>query len=93
MGRLLARRDREGLTYRELAEETGVSERTLAWWSWKLRRERREQTDIGFVELDVAEESITGGLEVELATGHRIRVPAHFDEDTLRRLVAVLAAC
>ena len=46
--RLLERRDREGLTYRELARRTGESPRTLAWWGSRLRRERSRSR--GFVE-------------------------------------------
>lgn len=91
MRRLLTRRKRRGLTYRELAEESGISERTLSWWAWKLRREERD--GISFVELQVSGEAASGEIEVVLAGGHRLRVPAGFDEDTLRRLVVALASC
>jgi len=32
-------------------------------------------------------------LELQLATGHRLLVPADFDEQALRRLMGVLAGC
>jgi transcriptional regulator with XRE-family HTH domain len=91
MRRLLARRERRGLTYGELAEETGVPAHTLSWWAWRLRREEREK--IAFVELEVAEESGEAAIEVELASGHRLHVSRGFDEGTLRRVVAVLGSC
>gem|GEM_PF-3589338 len=39
MRRWLARRERLGLTLRELSVETGVPAGTLGHWAWKLRRE------------------------------------------------------
>jgi transcriptional regulator with XRE-family HTH domain len=36
---LLLRRERRGLTYAELAEQSGVPLPTLTWWAGKLRRE------------------------------------------------------
>jgi hypothetical protein len=89
--RLLQSRERRGLTYRELAEESGVSVHTLSWWAWKLRQEEREK--VAFVELGVAEEARGAGIEVELSSGHRLHVCPGFDADTLRRVVAVLGSC
>ena len=34
---LLALRDCEGLTFRELSARCGVPAATLNWWSWRLR--------------------------------------------------------
>jgi hypothetical protein len=47
--RLLERRERQGLTYRELDRQTREPLTTLAWWSSRLRRERSGSR--GFVEL------------------------------------------
>ena len=89
--RLLERRDREGLSYRELARRTGESPRTLAWWSSRLRRGRGRSR--GFVEL-VAKPGSTapraGSFEIVLGSGRRVVAPAGFEEGALRRLLAVL---
>jgi len=45
MAALLAHRDKEGLTYAELAEQTGYSRATLSWWSWRLRRDAQSSFD------------------------------------------------
>ena len=34
---LLAQREREGLTYEQLARRSGLAANTLAWWRWRLR--------------------------------------------------------
>ena len=39
MRKWLDRRERLGLTLRELSEETGVPVETLGHWAWKLRQE------------------------------------------------------
>ena len=89
--RLLERRERQGLTYRELARQTGESPRTLAWWSSRLRRARSRSR--GFVEL-VAKPASTapraGSFEIVLGSGRRVLAPAEFDEGALRRLLAIL---
>lgn len=87
---LLERREREGLTYRELAEISGESANTLAGWAWRLRRE------VGFVELvsdegpEVAESK---HLEVVLANEVRVMVPEGFDDHELERVLRVAARC
>jgi len=35
----LALREREGLTYAQLAARCGINASTLAHWAWRLRRE------------------------------------------------------
>ena len=91
MQRALAHRDRHGLTYRKAGEECGVSEHTLSWWAWRLRKERREQTS--FVEVEVAESHAAGGLEIQAPSGHVVRIPEDFDAAVLQRVLEVLAAC
>lgn len=91
MRRLLERRARQGLTYRELSEQSGVPASSLSWWSWKLRHEAR--SDGGFVELEVVDEGGGSGVEIELGSGHRVHVSPGFDEETLRRVVVVLSSC
>ena len=89
--RLLERRDREGLTYRELARRTGESPRTLAWWGSRLRRGRSRSR--GFVELVARPASAApraGSFEIVLGSGRRVVAPVDFDEGALRRLLVVL---
>lgn len=95
MRRHLRRREREGLTYPELEELTGVSRHTLSWWAWKLRREEDPGPGPGgaaFLEVDVLPEEAPAeaGVEITLANGRRLALQAGFDEETLRRAVAVL---
>ena len=63
---LLALRDREGLTFRELSARCGVPAATLNWWSWRLRREAQP----AFTELSVVDDDASG----EGATGVRLRI-------------------
>jgi len=103
--RWLERRDRQGLTFRELSAESGVPVGTLAFWAWKLRQERgdgrrkpssgSEPTRAAFVELLPTGPTLdsTGSLEILLAQGRRIVVTGVVDEDQLVRVVRALARC
>jgi transposase-like protein len=91
MVRALARREKEGLSYRELARELGISSGTLYAWARRLRREKEEKGRISFVEVappDVPRPAI----EVVLGS-RRLRVGRGFDRETLRRLVEALESC
>ena len=95
MRRLLRRREREGLTYAELAELTGEQVHTLSWWAWRLRQESQSADDRAqqaFVEVEPADEpQVRGtGVEILLSSGQRLAVQPGFDEETLRRVVAAL---
>jgi len=91
MRTLLADRERRGLTYRELAAESGVARDTLSWWAWKLRKE--EAAVPSFVELVTEPHAVLGSLELEFSMGCVLHVPAGFDADHLRRLLGVLKTC
>lgn len=94
MERLLALREREGLTYAEAARRGRVSRGTLAWWSWRLRHEGAEtaKCDGGFVEVEVLEDSQAANSGIELVVGaHHLRLARDFDEPTLRRLLRALS--
>lgn len=95
--RLLERREREGLSYNELAEECGLSPKTLSWWSWRLRRDRRGRRNRSFVELVPSghtDRRVGEEFDVLLRSGRRISLSRDFDEETLVRLVRVLeGAC
>jgi hypothetical protein len=86
-------REREGLTYAELSERCGLAVATLAWWSWRLRRDAKGSQ--GFSEVVIREGAELpahargrvivrrGSIEVEIveATADRIReVVAILDE-------------
>lgn len=92
IARLLAQRERRGLTYRELSERSGVAAQTLSWWAWKLRREATESPP-AFVEVELPVDEPGPAFEVEAPGGFVLRVPPDFDASALRRLLEVLAAC
>ncbi len=84
---LLTRKEADGSSYKQLAAETGVPESTLVLWLTRLRKERGNQTP--FVEVH-PEATRRAGVEVVLASGHRIAVEPDFDEQTLVRVARAL---
>jgi len=86
--RLLARRARRGLTFRELSEESGIPIPTLSYWASKLRREERPEVE--FVPVEIEEEEMAGTISIETASGLRLRVEPGFDEAHLTRVLSVL---
>ena len=101
---LVRRWRRSGQTAREFAEGAGVNAGTLAYWAWRLKRERsgtegrqvkrRRSTSASvqgarFVELmvDTPED---GRFLLELGDGRRLRIPAAFDAEGLKRLLTAL---
>lgn len=93
MRRLLAERERRGLTYQEIAEEAGVGQHALLWWESRFKDGADPVQE--FVELLPEPSTATGSLELELELpcGRHLRVPVDFDEEHLRRLLVVLASC
>lgn len=59
------------------------------------QRERRGKAERVFARVRVLEERAVSSepLELLLASGHRLRIPAGFDETALRRAVGVLTSC
>lgn len=91
MRRLLARREREGLTLAELSLRTGVPTGTLGWWASRLRRDR----PAGFVELverpaPAEAKAPAGRIELVLRDGLRVLVPGGVDAAEVQRLVRAL---
>jgi transposase-like protein len=92
------RRWREsGVTAGEFARRLGVSESSLRWWSWKLGSTSRADTrkakaqamsPLTFVEMTAPLQRAP--IEVALAGGVRVIVPADFDDAALERVLAVL---
>jgi len=98
--RLLRKRARRGLTYRELSEESGIPAPTLAWWSRKLEQEagsgHGEIEELELVPVEVADDGpVESETAIEIAIGDEIRlmVPASASEDHLRRVLRVMGAC
>lgn len=84
-----------GLSMVEFASRAGVSAWTL--YDWRRRLAAPEVGDVPphLVEVDVVSPvpSGRGHLAVHLRSGHRIEVPADFDDSGLRRLIGVLESC
>jgi len=94
---LLARREREGLSLRELSTKTGIAVGTLSWWSWRLRQDSGGEAErqCGFVEVVTEPVGVRGGgpVEIELRNGIRLAIDDQVDLELLRRVVGVLQTC
>jgi transposase-like protein len=95
MRRVIGELESSGKSLAAFAGERGLSRWTL--YKWRRRVEGfREEAAGGerFVELRIAGvDGAAGTIAVELKTGVRLQVPRGFEEDHLRRLVAVLLSC
>lgn len=92
--RWLALREREGLTFRELAWRSGISAGTLGHWAWRLRREARRER--GFVELVPSSpppSAASSRVEIVLGNERRVIVDMAVDVEALARLLAVVERC
>jgi hypothetical protein len=90
-----------GLGAKEFAEQVGVEVDRLRHWKWQLAKENRATnaasaesppSSFPFVEVTPtpAEDREDAIIEVVAPSGFCIRVPARFDTDTLRRVLAVV---
>ena len=95
MAALLARRERDGLTLRELSEESGIPFGTLSWWSWRLRQmsAEGERGSSAFVEVVASSVRNDGEVVVRLDNGLTVEVRGGADTSWLRELVAALRSC
>jgi transposase-like protein len=96
MRALMAHRVRRGLTWAELAEQSGVPRSTLHWWYRRLRDGSESTEPREFVEVVVAADRAveTEPITVVLRSGVEVRVPAGFDATHLRRVIqAVDSRC
>jgi hypothetical protein len=97
---LIEERAESGQTLRAFAEAKGVVASTLAWWGSEIKRrnarravlDRSESGAIPLVPVTIQESRVETVYEVALPGGAAVRVPADFDDDSLRRLVTVLEA-
>jgi hypothetical protein len=85
------------LTAREFAVRAGLNAGTLSYWKWRLSRDAKpvkrrvtagpaRATLLELAPVAMSDERV----EVELASGHRLRVPTGFDAASLGRLLSVL---
>lgn len=94
-----------GLSATEFAAEIGVNENSLRHWGWRMKAERRERESkpapkveaLAFVEIagpprepEPPPPSSAPAIELVLASGLVVRVPARFEAEALRRLLAVV---
>ncbi len=95
----LDRRERQGLTFRELSDQTGVPIGTLASWAWKLRQESGDPEPVecrpsGFVELvPTPTDDRTSRLEIVLRGERRVLIVGAIEEEDLVRVVRALERC
>lgn len=78
-----------GLTAESYAQRAGLNAGTLLWWSSQLGRGDSRTPPVVEVVM-TPRGGVDGALEVVLASGIRVAVPAGFDQVTLQRLLAVL---
>ena len=96
MAALLARRERDGLSLRQLSEESGIPFGTLSWWPWRLRQlstTKAERSSPAFVEVVASGARNDGEVVVRLDNGLAVEVRGSADAAWLRELVAALRSC
>jgi len=104
MRSLLKDLDGSGLSVREFARRQRIAESRI--WYWRKRLRQLKDTDTGrpvrssskgpqsFVPVTILPDSHSDQtLEVQLASGHKLRIPAGFDGEELRQVLGMLAAC
>ena len=88
---LAAEHERSGLTVRAFCEQARVNEHSF--YNWRARLRRREPVRFALVEpVGTASPHPRGddALELTLATGERLRIPAGADRQTLQTVLAIL---
>lgn len=92
---------RSGLTAAEFASRRGIARSTLAWWSWRLRKEQREAPALVPVRVVAStaplarrpEEGSAGVVEVELQRGELIRIVDPHGVEIAAALIERLRRC
>ena len=90
---------KSGLTQREFASREGLPLSTLTWWRRRLKDDAEASSRPALpVPVEILPRSLpvtaaavqSGSFEVELRSGHLLRVPFVFDVEVLGRLVSTL---
>jgi transposase-like protein len=94
----LEAQEASGLSVAAFAERMGVSVPTLYMWRRRLGTARSvAESSSKFVEVTVTRPSSpapsSGAMVVRLCAGRSVEVPRGFDDDELRRLIAVVESC
>ena len=89
MQALLARKANEGLTYQQLADDSGIPMSTLAACGRRQGMKTAEKEG-GFVEVLVADDHVRSTIWLETRTGLKIHIAPDFDAATLSRLLRTL---
>lgn len=91
-GRVLHAWRRSGLSAAEFGRREGVAPQRLLRWQRRLEAGSERTESPALQRVQVVEEPVaaSGGLEIELGQGVRVRVRADVDEATLRRVLRVL---
>lgn len=90
VAKLIKAQKRSGISVAAFAREHGVP----VWKLYQAGRARRRRRRKEFIEVAVSpKEPDVPPLEVLVPGGLRIRVPRHFDESALRRLLGALSSC
>jgi hypothetical protein len=94
---LIREQESSGESVWAFAQRRGLSAATLYWWRSRLRRRsarpgvRLQLAPVTIVPSESRPRpSTASSFDLELASGRRLRVPADFDANALRRLVATL---
>lgn len=85
--RVLAMVEASGLPVSAFAARRGLNPQRLYVWRRRLAAEGRPPT--AFIELKAVD---SARIEVQLRSGHVLRVPERFDATTLRKLLDVLGS-
>jgi len=94
--RIIGTWERSGLSQAEFCGRRKLSLETFGWWRWRLGKETPrvvEDRAPAFVEVAVAGPPAVPAsrpVVIELPGAVVVRIEQGFDEDTLRRVVAVL---
>jgi hypothetical protein len=81
------RRSGQGLG--EFARRHGVQRKRVAWWASRLRGGAAEELSFHPV-LVTGRPGEREGIELEMSSGWRVRLPRGFEADELRRVLTVL---
>lgn len=90
---VVAEWERSGLTMNEFCQGRGINPSTLGWWRRELRRRGERKQAVELVEIRPTGSDAERAVEVVLANGIRLRVPAGFEGRWLEEILAVVRAC